>query len=231
MTTDLFYTQFLSLDDYVINDKRDTKYEAAIANTSNISFYAEIQEDANNNWECTLNAIKLNENKNVSSTKKYSSYYKILLDAKASLENLLLNLSDNNSNIENQFKQTDINQDNLDSLTGNWKGEEQIDKILILRGGRGFIVFKNGASMNVSVKKNNNKIEIKQESKPNASFFPELPRQVALKNASSAPPIIWEFTLTGNNVLKGKKHTLQQDNTDLEKVISIIQPVTWTKIK
>ena len=36
----------------------------------------------------------------------------------------------------------------LETLAGTWTGEALVDKVIILRGGNGFVIFKNGASMN-----------------------------------------------------------------------------------
>ncbi|HAZ96259.1 MAG TPA: hypothetical protein DCW73_03225, partial [Treponema sp.] len=44
MTTDLFFAQFQTVDGYSVNDRRNENYDPG-AETRNISFYAEIQED------------------------------------------------------------------------------------------------------------------------------------------------------------------------------------------
>ena len=94
-------------------------------------------------------------------------------------------------------------------LSGTWGGEDSIDKIVIMRGGRGFVIFKNGASMNITVEiKANNDIVITQNGKANASFFTELPRELALKEAVNAQPIKWTLSLDDNDTLSGTKSTL-----------------------
>lgn len=236
MTTDLFFAQFQAVDGYTVNDRRNENYDPG-AETRNISFYAEIQEDADSGWLCTLNAIKSDGKQNVSSTKKYDTYYKILLDAKPSLENLLRNLSGNiqpPSQPELQGSEKEGAQDSppqensIEAIAGTWTGEPLIEKILILRGGRGFVIFKNGASMNVSITLQGNSIKIKQNGNPNASFFPEIPRQEALKNASTAAPVEWNMKLHGNT-LSGKKTTLVE-NKDAPGGISQGEiEVSWTK--
>lgn len=210
MTTDLFYTKFLIVDGYVINDKRSENYDPSKRNR-NISFYAEIEEQ-DGGWICTLNAVKERTSQSVSLTKKYDSYYKILLDAKPSLENLMHNLSGEEtagSNVtpDNQPQITTLAHATLDAIAGTWAGEDLIEKVLILRSGRGFVIYKNGASMNVSVTTDGNNVNILQKSEANASFFPEIPRDDALKNAGSANPIEWNLTFTGNTLF-GKKTTL-----------------------
>lgn len=244
MTTDLLYTQFQSLDGYSVSDKR-TEVFTPPSDSPNISFYADIQEDYDGGWICTLNAYRMG--KNVSFTKKYDSYYKILMDSKASIENLLLNLTANaelkkqeelaETGPEDEKKEEEkpiLRQRNpvMDSLAGTWTGEELIEKILILRGGRGFIVFKNGASMNilVSVSMDGNSVTVKQNGKSNASFFPELPRQEALKNAATASPIEWNLVFNGNT-LEGTKRTLVADKKSSTGVSEGTINVFWTKVR
>lgn len=239
MTTDLFYTQLQSLEGYVVNDKRDIPFSEDKAVSSNIAFYAEIQEDNPSGWICTLNAIKNNEHKNVSATKKYSSYYKILMDAKSSLENLLYNLNSNLDSSKNSLNSSeDFNfsqnqnlseEQNLDILAGTWLGEDSIEKIIITRSGRGFVIFKNGASMNVSVGINGNSVKIKQAVRSNASFFTEIPRTLALQNATNAPAIEWNFTISSSNTLEGEKQTLIEDSENPGKVKIGKINVKWTK--
>lgn len=237
MTTDLFFAQFQAVDGYSVNDRRNENYNPS-EETRNISFYAEIQEDTDGGWLCTLNAIKADGKQNVSSTKKYDTYYKILLDAKPSLENLLKNLSGNiqlpssqeTQNQENREQQTTsyANENSIEAIAGTWTGEPLIEKILILRGGRGFVIFKNGASMNISITVQGNSIKIRQNGKPNASFFPEIPRQEALKNAATAAPVEWNMTLSGNT-LSGKKTTLVENKNSPEGISQGEIEVSWTK--
>lgn len=244
MTTDLLYTQFQSLDGYSVSDKR-TEVFTPPSDSPNISFYADIQEDYDGGWICTLNAYRME--KNVSVTKKYDSYYKILMDSKASIENLLLNLTEN-SELKKQEEPAEKDSEDekkeeanpilrqrnpvMDSLAGTWTGEELIEKILILRGGRGFIVFKNGASMNIliSVSTDGNSVTVKQNGKSNASFFPELPRQEALKNAATASPIEWNLVFSGNT-LEGTKRTLIADKKSSTGVSEGTVNVSWTKVR
>lgn len=239
MSTDLLYTQIQSMDGYAIVDKRNENYNTE-NRSSNISFYAEIQEENSGKWTCTLNAFK-NELA-FSSTKEYDSYYKILMDAKTSLENFMVNLSGNivvpdlgsSELTESTDKASDVSphprkrDPAMDLLAGTWTGEELIEKILILRGGRGFIVFKNGASMNISVSVEGSDVTIKQSGKPNASFYPDLPRQDALKLAASANPIEWILKLEGNR-LSGIKKTLIQDKKSSTGISEGTVDVSWTK--
>lgn len=230
MTTDLFYNQLQSLDGYIITDKRTTPYSSDLTTSSVISFYAEIQESSDGSWLCTLNAIKNSNGKNVSETKKYASYYKILLDAKSSLENLLSSLDESNSFTQdengNNFENNSLS---VEKLAGTWTGETLVDKIVLLKGGRGFVILKNGASMNISVTLLGNTIIIKQSGKSNASYFPEIPRNIALENAGNAEPVVWTMTLTSPNTLSGKKNTLVTDNSSPTGVSRGDISVVWNR--
>lgn len=165
------------------------------------------------------------------------------MDAKASLENFMLNLS-GNIVIPGQESSETVSRENedgparpnvrkhnpiMDTIAGTWEGEELTDKILILRGGRGFIIFKNGATMNISVSVEGSDVTIKQKGKPNASFYPSLPRQDALKNAASASPIEWNFKLEGKT-LTGIKKTLVSDKKSSTGVSEGNVNATWTKV-
>jgi hypothetical protein len=118
-----------------------------------------------------------------------------------------------------------------EELSGTWGGEDNINKIVIMRGGRGFVIFNNGASMNITVELSgsaeNKKVVITQKGNSNASFYPDLKRTAALSAAVSAKPIKWTLTLTDNNTLKGLKDTLLPDGDSYkEGSISVI----WTRL-
>lgn len=233
MTTDLFYSQLQSIDGYSVNDKRTISYSSSAARAGTIAFYAEIQE-SDGGWVCTLNAIKVSTQTIVSETKKYASYYKILMDAKTSLENLLANLASGGTALTDSAALSvadspALSSADAESLAGTWGGEAQVDKIVILRGGKGFVIFKNGASMNISITVSGSSIIISQLGRFNASYFPDLPREVALQNASSAEPVTWTLTLTDGNTLSGTKKTLVQDSSSATGASFKSLPVEWTR--
>lgn len=232
MAQDIFYTQLKSIDYITVDDKRPDTSKASSTlpkmstEDSRISFYAEIEEINENgqkNWNCRFNAINPEDEIIHSKTEIYESYYKILAGAKKAIESVMLDLRPKVSNDDffqrSSTKPQDvasvpIKSNDIESLSGTWNGEPFTDKIMILRGGRGFIIYKNGATMNikVSAKKtdengNVTEIQVKQVGKSNASFFPDLPRQVALELAPNASPIEWNFEIVSGE-LKGTKKTL-----------------------
>ena len=96
-----------------------------------------------------------------------------------------------------------------------------------MRGGRGFVILKNGATINVNIAINDSEIVISQTGKANASYFPELPRNLALTAAVSAEPIKWVLYSKNPNTLVGQKNTLINKNGSIEPgTIDVI----WTRI-
>lgn len=245
MTTDLFYTKFMILDGYTVNDMRSLPWTRE-NHRGSTSFYVQVEEDSDGGWICTLTAIKPDGIQNVSSTKKYDTYYKILMDSKASLENLMLNLTMAEGNAETAIQEPEAqpqpvenasaagpaspSSEMMDSIAGTWTGEELIEKILILRGGRGFVIFKNGARMNINISLQNgtNLINIIQNGKSNASFFPELQREAALKLAPTAEPVEWEMMLQDESLV-GIKKTLVEDKKSPSGYSRGQISVKWTK--
>ena len=233
MLSDLYYTQFQEISSFNVTDKRTQDCLKTIPSndsidSSNFSFYSIITKE-NAKWISNL-TIK-NKNLNHSVKKEFDSFYKILMEPKdilqASLKNLVLQKTDTSTEEESEQPQINLPQISTEFLSGTWYGENNIDKIVIMRGGRGFVIFNNGASMNISVELSNaskKAIKIKQNGRSNASFYPDLPRQVALKVAVNANPIEWNFELLDDNTLKGKKSTLISANED---AIPGIIDVTW----
>lgn len=229
MAQDVFFTQLKSIDGIIVDDKRPDLGRASsviphFADTNaKLFFYAEITDRKTGSgqtiWNCRFNAVTREDGITHSTTENYESYYKILVGAKSAIEKVLSDLKSpapefaaaSKSNIAADFS-TGVD---IESLAGTWGGEPYADKIIILRGGRGFIIFKNGATMNIkiSVKKaeidgKTTNLEITQIGKSNASFFPELPREQALACAATASPITWNFSLTSADTLEGKKNTV-----------------------
>lgn len=233
MLSDLYYTQFQEISSFNVTDKRTQDCLKSIPsndsiNSSNFSFYSIITKE-NAKWISNL-TIK-NKNLNHSVKKEFDSFYKILMEPKdilqASLKDLVLQKTVTSSEEESEQPTINLPQISTEFLSGTWYGENNIDKIVIMRGGRGFVIFNNGASMNISVELSNaskKTIKIKQNGRSNASFYPDLPRQVALKVAVNANPIEWNFELLDDNTLKGKKSTLISANED---AIPGIIDVTW----
>lgn len=244
MTSEFYYNQLCEINSYTVEDKRSGIKMQSLPSTADfsddkLSLYAVISKKENSSkWISTISLFDSSRKAIYSEAKEYDSYYKILMEPKASLQETITSLMSGNSIA--QSSQTEDSASTSKSstkiqsteiLSGTWGGEDSIDKIVIMRGGRGFVIFNNGASMNITVELSGNEgkkqVLIKQKGNSNASFYPELKRTAALSAAVSANPIKWTLTLTDSNTLKGTKDTLIPDG-DNYKEGSV--SVTWTRL-
>ncbi len=240
ISTDLFYSQFQIDNSYTVYDRRNTLYTDAVLDifegTSSLVFYAEVFEK-DGRWNSILHIIDFEIDKEFTASYIYEEDYKVLLDAKKNLNDLLASLDDASSSdvsysqSQNTSQSISNEQVTITNLFGTWKGEQYIEKVVILRGGRGFVIFENGASMNITIAQEGETLVALQESKANASFFPELPREVALVKALEVNPIKWELTIENENLLSGVKHTYvaEYDESGNLNVVEDEIPVRWQR--
>ena len=229
MTETLYLTQLGELPGISVTDRRQSGFAEAYKAqgapdfskaSSPLAFYALIdkKDPSGGKWDCTICVADI-ETKDIHSyTQTYDSYYKILMESKASLRSIFESLLNNRKPKEtDRANDTNIPDNSTpavstDSIAGTWGGEDYIDKIVILRGGRGFIIYKNGATMNISISVADKEVTVTQAGKSNASFFPELPREAALLAATDAPPLSWKLTVQNSSTLSGIKTTLVESN-------------------
>jgi hypothetical protein len=244
LTSDLYYTQLSEIQNFSVVDKRAQfektqlqDVDKSVFTSTNKTFFAEINKKPSSDKWLTVFHI-FYEGNEVTKVKEYDSYYKILMEPK---ENLRATLSDLITRGETGEAQPAVAAEkaplvtsskiSTDFLSGTWKGEDGLNKVVIMRGGRGFVIFNNGASMNISISLSENtgsqKITVLQNQRSNASFFPQLSRQVALEHAVNAQPIEWTLQAKDSNTLIGQKRTLVE-NTGEVSYDDI--PVTWTRI-
>lgn len=236
MTEDLFLTQLMTMQQYKVVDKRPLNYTGTTDNPNGdtLVFYGELHEK-DNKWICTLWLESPLQDKKVQVSGNYDSYFKILSEAKSSISQLFADMANTSqglaSNKQPSGNGNAVGTPTYDSLSGTWSGESSINKIVLLRGGRGFVIFNNGASMNIEVAIKGNTIVCTQSGKPNASYFPELPREVALVAAMDAQPITWTMTMANNTTMKGTKHSLQaiMESGDTVGAQMGTTEVTWTR--
>ena len=237
LTQDLYFQKLSLLPNVVVSDLRETKFSS-----TNLSeypdldfvFYPEIQENGTG-WKCIFHATKVSSNQNYTSEKAYDSYYMILMDAKNEVTKFIdkLNSPTNESFMVENSTTGSISSSiesfvSIENLSGTWVGENFIDKIVILRGGRGFVIYQNGASMNISIKIEDDKLIATQTSKSNASYFPEISREKALELAPTAEPIEWQLNIKNSTELEGTKYTLTEKSQNSPEFSNI--PVKWKKL-
>lgn len=216
-------------------DKIDRSF--LIPNKQAIGIFAIINKIDEENLECTIYTQNFLSGQNFSLTENFKSFYKLLTDVKSSITNLI----SKTANIQltaiqapkRQMPKINELAMTVEGVSGTWSGEKEINKIILMRSGRGFVIFSNGASMpiNVSIEINerNHKIlKITQQGNFNASFYPDIPRQKALEYSQKASPIQWNFILTETGSLEGFKYTLVLDSDG--KVAEQKKHVSWNKI-
>ena len=240
MTEDLYYKQLSDMQVSVLDkrsenpEKEINEYDDTFFEQSgcNYIFFAEIKKLPDSKWICTLNMRNEFLKQTQTISKEYDSYYKILMESKSSIKSILSSLLSDGTK-QDAAKPMTANKPQLttDSIAGTWTSAESVSKIVIMRGTRGFIIFKNGATMNISVKSINSEnrttqFNITQTSSSNASFFPEIDRRLAMEAAVSAKPIEWNLSINEDGSLEGTKTTLiQQGETIQEGSVS----VKWTR--
>lgn len=212
LCTDLFYSQFEINEEFLLQDKRETHYSNEIyeqhKDSKNLVFYHSVSQ-TESSWISTLNLIDFATKQEITLTKEYKDFYKILMEAKDTLSELFekqkVKPLQPKLATETQEKQTTSY--TVADLYGTWKGEECIHKIVILGAGRGFIIFDNGASMNVIVKVENQKLVVEQECASIPDYFPEIPLDFASQLDENTNPIVWDLTIENLNLLNGLKNT------------------------
>lgn len=245
MTSDLYYTQLTEINNFTITDKRTSpnlknRPDISAFSESALAFFTLITKDSDSDkWITTYYVIDKANNEEHSKQKKFDSFYKILMEPKDVLRQTIKQLIENDTSAKTLTSQTSSEAPDLtttdisstEELSGTWTGEDNIRKIVIMRGGRGFVIFKNGATMNIIVElsgdESNKQVLITQKGHSNASFYPELQRSAALTAAVSAEPIKWTLTLINGNTLKGIKETLlPEGNSYKQGTVSVI----WTRL-
>ncbi|WP_027727431.1 hypothetical protein [Treponema sp. C6A8] len=242
LTSDLYFTQLSETQNFEVTDRRSEfntkeieKLDKELFTPSKKTFFAEINKITDSDkWQTVFHLVY--ENSEVTRTKEYDSYYKILMEPKDNLKTSLSNLitkggdAPAETKAKNDMPPAKANAISTEFLSGTWKAENGLNKVVIMRGGRGFVIFNNGASMNILINfedAEGKKIKITQNQKSNASYFPELSREEALEHAINAQPIEWTLTASDSNTLKGAKHTLIKADGS---VVYTDIPVTWTRI-
>lgn len=255
ITQDLFFAQLRGISYLETQDMRDDEikdsYKEIQTDESGEAFFKRAQSQVSDpntivfvtriyrprsdeKWQCAFIAKNMATGAVVSKGKEYDSYYKILTDAKVLIQSVVSGAA-GNSDSETAGAQKIAGgpaaagaEGGTENIAGSWGGEKDASKIILLRSGRGFIVFNNGATMNVTVSagEGGTSIKIVQKDKFNASFYPDIDRQTILNFAESASPIEWNLTLTKSGSLVGKKKTLVQSGDSVEPA-SV--DVAWTK--
>jgi len=121
---------------------------------------------------------------------------------------------------------------NIDALAGAWRGEEGVERIMILRGGRGVAVLSSGISLSLELMISGEELVVRQKGIPTARQFMDLPDPVARQAAAIAPSLEWRFLLSDDQKnLGGTKKTvvIRNDGRNILAMESQIVPVQWSR--
>ncbi len=245
MAQDLFIAQIRGINYVSLEDKRNSEikksYSSISSDTDGTEFFSLVEEKeqiqgeailfyvrifrphSDEKWECTFFAKNTQSKIIFSETRNYDSHYKILLDAKMLIQNVVAEAS-GKASVETPAVQNSPLEHpktlNVENIAGTWSGEDGISKIILMRSGRGFVIFSNGATMNISILLSNEnssqKLRVVQQDKFNASFYPEIERKTVLAYAEDASPIEWNLTMTSQGTLEGTKKTLVASADEVE---------------
>ncbi len=122
--------------------------------------------------------------------------------------------------------------ENIDSLAGSWHAEEGIEKIMILRGGRGVAILSSGVSVSLELLLSNGQLVVRQKGMVNPRQFIDLPDPVAKQASNIAPPLEWRFSITPDqNMLIGTKKTvlIKNDGKTILTMENVILEVNWKR--
>ena len=137
------------------------------------------------------------------------------------------NVSDIRSFVEDEFNKMF----NVDSLAGAWYGEDgEIEKIMIMRGGRGVAIWSSGISLLLDVKLEDGILTVSQKGVPQPRQFVSLPDNIANIAAKSAKPIVWQFSIDQDlKVLSGLKRmsAVQYANDKIVSISEVSVPTVW----
>ncbi len=120
----------------------------------------------------------------------------------------------------------------LDSLAGSWRGEEGIEKVMLLRGGRGVAILFSGISIPLELSLSAGDLVIRQKGMANPRQFMDLSDSVAKQAATIAPPLEWRFLITTDQkTLSGIKKTviINNDGKNILTMEAVVLDTRWER--
>ncbi|EPF29536.1 hypothetical protein DWB79_01195 [Treponema medium] len=169
-------------------------------------------------------------------SKVYDNISKILLDSRllvfnlfdfsVPLEQLARSLPQTAQNTEFGYIET------VDSLAGSWKGEPGLDRVMILRGGRGMAVFSSGVSVSLDLKIDNGYLLVTQKGSLQPRQFLNLPDEIARQAVQKTNPPQWRFLVSPDKkILSGTKvdAQIQYNETAIISVKYDTATVEWLR--
>ena len=171
----------------------------------------------------------------------YESSNKILLDSRLLVKELfeskdIVAMDEKEKSTEKidiiQLDESDFKPiSSLDSLAGAWYGEDgEVEKIMIMRGGRGVAIWVSGISLLLELKLENGSLIVTQKGLPQPRQFVNLPDNIASLAAKAAKPIVWQLHINQDlKILSGLKRTstIKYNNSEIISISEVSVPVKW----
>jgi len=121
---------------------------------------------------------------------------------------------------------------NIDALAGSWKCEEGVEKVMILRGGRGVAVLTSGVSIPLELVLSEGILVVRQKGPSNIRQFIDLPDPVAKQAVSAAPPPEWYLMVSPDGKKLGgtkKTVTIKNDGKNILSIDRLSFDVQWVR--
>ena len=171
----------------------------------------------------------------------YESSNKILLDSRLLVKELfeskdIVAMDEKEKSTEKidiiQLDESDFKPiSSLDSLAGAWYGEDgEVEKIMIMRGGRGVAIWVSGISLLLELKLENGSLIVTQKGLPQPRQFVNLPDNIASLAAKATKPIVWQLHINQDlKILSGLKRTstIKYNNSEIISISEVSVPVKW----
>lgn len=233
---DVIFSFTRELKNYIIEDFRERQEEAG-ADKADFVFTGNIIGMDNG---IRLELILKNTSSGVTRliSKEYENSSKILLESRILIKDLFDQSAVLNSQEKDGRKSLEAGDtaplpvSDIDSLAGAWFGEEEIEKVMIMRGGRGVAIWISGISLLLDLKIKEGSLIITQKGVPQPRQFVNLPDNIAALASKSVKPIVWEFkTDSEKKILTGSKKTylIKHNNIEILEISEITIPVIWQK--
>ena len=170
-------------------------------------------------------------------SKIYQSVNLILLDSRVLVSDIFdksVNLSVTYNPEDSDSKENSEVEEvkNIDILSGSWQGEEGLERVELMRGGRGIALLSSGVTILLQIRVDEGYLTISQSGKPMPRQFINLPDEIAKKAAEMGKTPSWKFLVSADNkILVGEKTDIEivyHGNT-LVSVNEVIKKVRWIK--
>jgi hypothetical protein len=123
----------------------------------------------------------------------------------------------------------------LSLVAGTWKGDKNLDRVTILRDGRGFAVLSSGRRMSLKVAIDGSAVVVAQDQPNSPDFYrPSLDYKSAKAVAQGARPWRWTFSLSSDgSTLSGVKESVFVTVTKAGAVSldnNYVRDAVWTRL-